>query len=94
MVLLTSSAFCSSAVGIARSSVSSAVAIPGRDTITEAIEVAATSRRNSALEDDVCAHNCVVGIEEDDDDDDNGRTNASDDATRAVTRTTQQDFMI
>ena len=72
MVLLTSSAFCSSAVGIARSSVSSAVAIPGRDTITEAIEVAATSRRNSALEDDVCAHNCVVGIEDDDD----GRTNA------------------
>ena len=93
MVLLTSSAFCSSAVGIARSSVSSAVAIPGRDTITEAIEVAATSRRNSALEDDVCADNCVVGIE--DDDDDYGRTNASDDATRAVTRTdTQQDFMI
>ncbi|KAK1744970.1 116 kDa U5 small nuclear ribonucleoprotein component [Skeletonema marinoi] len=73
------------------SSVSSAVAIPGRDTITEAIEVAATSRRNSALEDDVCADNCVVGIE----DDDYGRTNASDDATRAVTRTdTQQDFMI
>ena len=91
MVLLTSSAFCSSAVGIARSSVSSAVAIPGRDTITEPIEVAATSRRNSALEDDVCADNCVVGIE----DDDYGRTNASDDATRAVTRTdTQQDFMI
>jgi len=83
-VLLTSCAFCSSAVGIDKSSVSSALAIPGRETITEAIEVAATSRRNSALEEDVFADNCVFGI-----DDADGRTNASDAAKKEDRRKIQ-----
>lgn len=80
ITLLTSAAFCSSAVGMAKSSASSAVATPGRETITEATDVAATSRRNSAL---VCADSCVVVEDED------GRTNASDEAKRAETRNMQ-----
>ncbi len=80
IALLTSAAFCSSAVGMAKSSASSAVATPGRETITEAMEVAATSRRNSAL---VCADSCVVveGVV--------GRTNASEEAKRAEARNMQ-----
>ena len=69
---------------MAKSSASSAVATPGRETMTDAIEVAATSRRNSALEDDVCADSCVVVIEDAD-----GKTNASDEAKRAETRNIQ-----
>jgi len=52
--------------------------------MTDAIEVAATSRRNSALEDDVCADSCVVVIGDAD-----GKTNASDEAKRAETRNKQ-----
>ena len=81
---------CSSSVGIARSSASSAVATPGRETITDAIEVAATSRRNSAL-DDVCAESFVVVIEDVDD----VTTKASDEAKREETRNNMQEvFMI
>jgi hypothetical protein len=89
LVRLTSSAFCSSAVGIDKSSVSSAFTTPGREAMTEAMEVAATSRIKSALEDDVFADNCVFGFNDADD-----RTKASDEAKNEERRKIQQDFMV
>ena len=58
--------------------------------MTEAIDVAATSRRNSAL-DDVCAESFVAVVLADVD----VTTNASDEAKRADTRNNmQEDFMM
>ena len=60
--LLTSCAFCSSGVGIDKSPASSAPAIFGTETMTDAIDAVATFWMNSALE-EVCAdNNCVEGI--------------------------------
>lgn len=72
---------------MAKSSVSSAVATPGRETITEAIEVVATSRRNSAL---VCADSCDVVAEEEV----VGKTNASEEETKRAEMKNKDDFMV
>lgn len=57
--------------------------------MTEAMEVAATSRIKSALEDDVFADNCIFGFDDADD-----RTKASDEAKEEDRRKIQQDFMV